>query len=287
MKPTVLVGGSTGYLGRYIIQELLNQNYTPKALVRNSKTSGFTSEISIIESQVTQPETLKGICKNVDYVISTIGITRQKDGLTYMDVDYQANVNLIEEAKKSGVKKFIYVSVLNGDKLTHTKIGYAKEKFVQYLKKSGISYSIIRPNGFFSDMGDFLQMAKSGRIYLFGNGEHKLNPIHGDDLAKVCIDAITNNKKEINVGGPELMSQNEIATIALQAYDKKERIIHIPDWIRKMMLWSLKAFTTSKTYGPYEFFLTTMTMDMTAPKYGKHLLKNYFTNQINKKTATD
>ena len=65
----------------------------------------------LLEAQVTQPETLKGICENIDVVISTVGITRQKDDLTYMDVDFQSNVNLIEEAKKGGVKKFIYISV--------------------------------------------------------------------------------------------------------------------------------------------------------------------------------
>jgi uncharacterized protein YbjT (DUF2867 family) len=82
-------------------------------------------------------------------VISTVGITRQKDGLTYNDVDYQANVNLIDEAKKKGVKKFIYISVFNGQLLRHLKICEAKEKLVDYLKKSGLDFCIIRPNGFF------------------------------------------------------------------------------------------------------------------------------------------
>ena len=66
-------------------------------------------------------------------VISTVGITRQKDGFTYMDVDYRENANLLSEAKRSGVKKFIYVSVLNGEKLSNLKICEAKEIFVTEL----------------------------------------------------------------------------------------------------------------------------------------------------------
>ena len=54
-----------------------------------------------------------------------------------MDVDYQANLNLLNEARESGVRKFIYVSVLNGEKLRHLKICDAKEMFVEELKKSG------------------------------------------------------------------------------------------------------------------------------------------------------
>ena len=114
---------------------------------------------------------LKNICENIDVVISTIGITRQKDGLTYMDVDFQANANLIDEAKRRGIKKFIYISVLNGEKLRHLKICEAKEKLGDYLKDSGMDYCIIRSNGFFSDMEDFLKMAKTGKVYLFGDGK--------------------------------------------------------------------------------------------------------------------
>ena len=280
----VLLAGATGYLGRYITRELLANNIETKIIVRNkNKVMLNDPKLEIIEAEVTQPETLKGWFAGVDVVISSVGITRQKDGLTYMDVDYQANVNLIDEAKASGVKKFIYISVLNGEKLRHLKICEAKEKLGDYLKSSGLDYCIIRPNGFFSDMGDFLKMAKGGRVYLFGDGKLKLNPIHGEDLAKVCLDAIDSAKKELNVGGPDILSQNEIAKLALKAYSKPVKIVHLPDWIRKLSLWVLRTFTSSKIYGPVEFFMTTMVMDMQAPQYGHHRLEDFFNSEVNKK----
>ena len=48
----------------------------------------------------------KGVCEDIDVVISTVGITRQKDGMTYMDVDFQANANLIDEAKRKRSETF-------------------------------------------------------------------------------------------------------------------------------------------------------------------------------------
>jgi uncharacterized protein YbjT (DUF2867 family) len=283
-KEKVLLAGATGYLGRFITQELVERAYETKILVRNKdKVKLKAPNLELIEAEVTKPDSLKDSCKNVDVVISTIGITRQQDGLTYMDVDYQANANLIDEAKKSGVKKFIYISVLNGDKLRHLKICEAKEKLGDYLKSSGLDYCIIRPNGFFSDMADFLKMAKSGKVYLFGDGELKLNPIHGKDLANEVINAINQDKKEFNIGGPDLLSQNEIAKLALQAYEKKVNIVHLPDWIRKFALWSVRTFTSSKTYGPIEFFMTTMVMDMQAPRFGNERLKDFFNNEAKNK----
>ena len=85
--------------------------------------------------EITDPNSLSGICKEIDIVFSSVGITKQKDGLTYMDVDYQGNVNLLEEAKKEGVKKFIYVSVFNSENMKNLKGIQAKVKFEEKLKK--------------------------------------------------------------------------------------------------------------------------------------------------------
>jgi len=286
-KYKVLVAGATGYLGRFITQELINRGADTTIIVRNKNRINLKApNLKIIEAQVTQPDTLMGVCDNIDIVISSVGITRQKDGLTYMDVDYQANVNLLNEAKKSKVKKIIYISVLNGDNLRQLKIGEAKEKFVDELKISGLDYCVIRPNGFFSDMADFLNMAKNGRVYLFGNGELKLNPIHGQDLAQVVVDAINQNVKEINIGGPDLLSQNEIGELALKAYSKPVKIIHLPNWIRILAIRLIRIFTGPKTYGPIEFFLTTMNMDMTAPKYGKHHIADFFNERVKSKHSS-
>ena len=210
-----------------------------------------------------------------------MGITRQKDGLAYMDVDYQANMNLLKEAQKSGVKKFIYVSVLNGEKLRNLKICNAKELFVEQLKQSGIEYCVVRPNGFFSDMSEFFNMAKKGRVYLFGNGELRSNPIHGADLATLCVDAMDKPEKEIEIGGPETLTQNEIAARAFDVLGNQPKITHIPDWVRGAILKLVRLFSGSKFYGPVEFFMTVMAMDMLASEYGNHTLKEYFTELHN------
>ncbi len=278
----ILIAGATGYLGRYLIKAAKKQGYWVSALARRAnKLDDFKDSIDDIhEAEITLPNTLNGICDGVDAVISSIGITRQKDGLTYMDVDYQANMNLLQNARKSGVKKFIYVSVLNGESLRHLKICDAKERFVEELKTSGLDYCIIRPNGFFSDMADFFEMARKGRIYLFGKGLLKTNPIHGKDLATVCVDALNEGDKEILVGGPETLTHQEIALSAFDVLGGKPKITYIPEWMRTSVLKLLKMFTGSKTYGPLEFFMTVMAIDMVAPEHGKYTLKAHFARLI-------
>jgi len=274
----VLIAGATGYLGRHVVQEFKKQGYWVRALARNvAKLESLSEHIDeTFIGEVTDPKSLRGICKDVDIMFSSIGITKQKDNLTYMDVDYRGNRNLLEEAKKEGISKFIYVSVFNADKMKHLKGIQAKVRFEEELRESGLDYSIVFPNGFFSDMLDYLKMAKKGKGYVFGSGEYRINPIHGQDLAEVCVNAVTGMDKEINVGGPDIFTHNEILTIAFQSLKKGVKISRIPLWIRNFLLAIMRIFTSAKTYGPLEFFMTVLAVDMVAPTYGKYHLKDFF-----------
>jgi len=277
----VLVAGATGYLGQYLVRELKNRGFWVRVLIRKeAQKSKFQDVDDFFIGQITKPNSIKGITKNIDWVFSTIGITRQKDGMTYMDVDYQGNSNLLNDALKNKVEAFQYISAINGEKLRNLKIFEAKERFVDELKDSGINYCVLRPNGFFSDMKDFLNMAKAGRVYLFGDGNLKLNPIHGKDLAKVCIDKMISGIEEETVGGIEIFTQNELAELALKAWQKPVKISHLPDWTRRFTIGLLRTFTSSKTYGPIEFFLTAMAFDNIAKQYGTNRLEDFFNLEV-------
>ena len=274
----ILVAGSTGYLGQFVIKKLKEQGYWIRALCRDAlKLQPVRQYIDdVFIGEVTKPETLKDLCKDIDIVFSALGITRQKDGLIYMDVDYQGNINILNEATATRVSKFMYVSVLNADKLKHLEIVKAKEKFVDELKTTNIPYVIIRPNGFFSDIKEVYEMAKKSRIYLFGDGNYRANPIHGMDLAHACVENLQLKNSELDIGGPEVLSQNEIASQAFEALGKVKKITYIPPWLKSLVLKLIRAVTSVKTYGPIEFFMTVLDMDMVAPTYGEKTLKQYF-----------
>jgi uncharacterized protein YbjT (DUF2867 family) len=274
----VLVVGATGYLGKFVVKELKACGYWVRALSRNHEriepVRQYVDEVILAEA--TKPETIKGLCKDIDIVFSSLGITRQKDGLTYMDVDYQANRNVLNAALIDNVTKFMYISVLNSDRLRHLEIVKAKERFAQELREADIEHIIVRPNGFFSDMAEFLTMAKRGRVYLIGKGEFRANPLHGADLAEACVKWFGSNGEEFDIGGPEILTQNEIALQAFEALKKEPKITFIPLWVKNLIVKFARILTPAKTYGPLEFFMTVLAMDMVAPTYGQHTIKEYF-----------
>ncbi|QQK79002.1 SDR family oxidoreductase [Salicibibacter cibi] len=281
----VLVAGATGYLGRYVVKDLKRQGFYTKVLVRNPEKLNQEGDFfapSIREDadevaigDVTKPDTLKHVCDNIDYVFSSIGITGKNNGLTFQDVDYQGNVNLLKEAERSHIAKFMYIHVCSNDEWKKSgPLIEAKERFVNVLKTSNVDHIIICPTGYFSDLTNFLTMAKKGRAFLIGDGKTRMNPIHGEDLAQFCVQSFLETNQTLDIGGPEILTYEQIAQLAFEVLGQKERITNIPVSLLNPVSLGLKL-CSNHHYGVYRFFINVMTHHLIAPMYGKHKLKDF------------
>lgn len=278
----VLIAGATGYLGRFLCAEFHRRGWHVTALVRKKSRSDNLAADTIIEAEATWPETLHGTMTDIDLVVSALGITRQADGVGYWDVDYQANINLLEEALRSKVHRFAFIHVLNADKMAHVPLVAAKSAFVRALQDAAIQSTIIAPTGYFSDMADFLAMAKAGRVWLFGSGQHKINPVHGADLAAATFKAIARGDVWHDVGGPDTYTHDELAKLCFSVVGKPPRITHLPDGLRRMTLRILPYLAPRRIAGPAQFFLTALAMNMTAENFGTHRLATHFQSTADK-----
>ncbi len=282
----VLVAGATGYLGKYAVQQFKRRGYWVRALTRSEKRlrspGPFTAPAiasedcdEVFVGEVTKPETLAGVMDGIDIVFSSVGISRQRDGLTFEQVDYQANRNLIDLCAGGSVEKFVYVSMLGAEDIPDLAITIAHEKVVEDLRSSGLGYAIVRPSGYFSDLGVLLDMAKRGRSLLVGKGNNRFTPIDGRDLADVCVDAAEGIALEVEAGGPETMTQREAAELAFDVVGKPVKLIVIPMWLARGFARAIGLL--SRQFGDLaEFIVTAGEMDGVGPTVGKTTLRSYF-----------
>ena len=104
-RKKVLVPGATGYLSQYHLKEIKNIGFWVK-IRKEAQKYRFKNFDDFFIAQITEPNSIEGITKNIDFVFSSIGITRQKDGMTYLKVDYQGSSNLLKEALNDEVEVF-------------------------------------------------------------------------------------------------------------------------------------------------------------------------------------
>ncbi len=282
----VLVAGATGYLGKFAVQQFKRRGYWVRALTRSEERlrrgGPFTAPAiapedcdEIFVGEATKPETLAGLLDGIDIVFSSIGISRQRDGLTFEQVDYQANRNLIDLCSGTSVENFVYVSMLGAEQISNLAITIAHERVVETLRTSGLEYTIVRPSGYFSDMGVLLDMAKRGRALLVGSGNNRFTPIHGRDLADVCVDAAAGSDREVEAGGPETMTQREAAALAFDVAGKPVKMTVIPLWLAKGLARTIGLLNTQ--FGDLaEFIVTAGEVDAVAPTRGRTTLRSYF-----------
>ncbi len=291
----VLVAGATGYVGRYAVQEFKRSGYWVRALTRSEaklrQAGPFGAPAiepadcdDVFVGEITKPSSLDGIMDGIDTVFSAVGISRQRDGLTFEQVDYQANRNLIDHCAGSTVRKFVYVSMLGADQIADLAITIAHERVVSDLASSGLSYTIVRPSGYFSDMGVLLDMAKRGRVFLVGDGNNRFTPIHGRDLAGVCVEAARGSDIEVEAGGPDTMTQREAALLAFEVAGKPPRLTVIPLWLAKGLASGIKMLNTQ--FGDLaEFIVTAGEVDAVAPHRGRRSLKEHFEHLLEESSA--
>jgi uncharacterized protein YbjT (DUF2867 family) len=282
----VVIAGATGYLGKYAVREFKRQGYYVRILTRSEarlyEPGPFTAPAlteddfdDVFVGEITQPETLAGLLDGIDLVYSSVGISRQRDGLTFEQVDYQCNKNLIDLAESSGAKRFIYVSMQGAENIMQLAITQAHEKVVTALKNSSMEYRIVRPCGYFSDMGVLYDMAKKGRAFLVGEGTNNMNPIHGGDLARVCVETSEGSELEVEAGGPDIMTQREAAELAFDVAGKPPRITVIPIWVARGLAKFIALLSTQ--FGDLaDFIVTAGEIDGVGPQRGSTTLRSYF-----------
>jgi len=287
-KPRVLIAGATGYLGKFAVQAFRERGYWVRALTRDEsrlrEPGPFTAPgigeddaDEVFVGELTDPSTLDGLMDGIDVVFSSVGISRQRDGLTFEQVDYQCNHTLIEMAEASGVGKFVYVSMQGAEKddIAHLEITRVHERVVDELRSSALDHRVVRPCGYFSDMGALLTMAKKGRSFLVGDGTNKMSPIHGRDLANVCVDVAEGDAIEVEAGGPEVLTQREAAELAFDVVGKKPKIHVIPLWAAGGLVKVVRL--VSKQFGDLaEFIVVAGEVDGVGPPLGTTTLRSYF-----------
>ncbi len=281
----VLVAGATGYLGRYAVQEFKKSGYRVRALVRNPEKfvkpgpffapsiDGLVDEV--VYGDATKPESLVGICDGVDVVFSSLGMIKPDFVHTVFDVDYQGNMNILGEALKSGVKRFVYVSVFDAHRMMNIPNVQAHEKFVKELQAASIASTIIRPNGYYSEIGQFVARARRGFMFWIGEGFVRSNPIHGADLAEVCVRAVDGDEREVEVGGPEVFTYYEMVDLACEIAGTKPLLLPLPFWLADGLVAAVGLF--NKEVHDVALFATTLSkMDVVSPKYGTRRLRDFF-----------
>ena len=232
----VVLAGAFGKLGSEILKALVSEGHEVIAAGRTERPiEGCDGKYTFAFMDAGKPETLKGLCDGADTVITTMGLTTASPTTNCYDVDYTGNLNLYNEAKAAGVKKFVYISVIACDLPEAKKVPMldAKHKMEQVLIRGDMDFVIHRPTGYFYDIIKvFRPYIEKGEMQLLkGYGGVKANVVDCPDFARFVVEHINDSRKIYEVGGKETYTYEEMAKLCFDAAGKPTIIKYVPKFM--------------------------------------------------------
>jgi uncharacterized protein YbjT (DUF2867 family) len=185
-----LVAGATGETGRRIVQELVKRNIPVRALVRNLETGKeiLPPEAELVLGDVLNPESLRTAIGESTVLLCATGARPSLDPTGPYQVDYLGTKNLVEAAKAKGVEHFVLVSSLCVSQFFHPLnlfwlVLYWKKQAEEYLQKSGLTYTIVRPGGLKNeDNSDGIVMSSADTLFE--------GSIPRTKVAQICVESL-------------------------------------------------------------------------------------------------
>lgn len=232
----IVLAGAFGNLGAEILKALCKEGHEVVAAdLKEREVEGTEGKYRFAKIDATNPATLTGLCDGADIVITTMGLTGASVKFTSYDIDYRGNLNLYEEAKRAGVKKFNYVSVISCDEKGAEKVPmlHAKYLFEEEIRKQTMDYVIYRPTGYFYDIAKvFKPYVDKGEMQLLkGYGHVRANVVDCPDFAAFIVSHMNDKNAVYNVGGKETYSYEEMARMCFDAAGKPLKIKWAPKWL--------------------------------------------------------
>lgn len=248
----VLITGSTGYIGKFVVNELVKRGFNVIAVAREK--SGIKGKFgkdetltqlngaNVCFSDVTNFDDLARNLENfgvdsIDVVVSCLA-SRSGGVKDSWLIDYEATKNSLLAGRKFGAVHFVLLSAICVQKplleFQRAKLKFEAELIQEAEKDEGFTYSIVRPTAFFKSLGGQVELVKDGKPYvMFGDGKLcACKPISEPDLARFIVDSVLDEDK-INqilpIGGPgKALTPLEQGEMLFKLVGKEPKFIKVP-----------------------------------------------------------
>ena len=235
MRQTILVTGATGTVGHEIVKKLSMQDVTVRAGVHSlikGENLKRLSGVEIVEIDFNDPDSLHAAFTNIDKLMLITPLSENQ---------LEMARNLVEEARKQGVKHIVRLSALGAGAEPGIQLGRWHREMERYVEESGIPYTILRPAGFMQNLVTYsaASIQREGKFYM-PVGEGKVSYIDTRDIAAVAVEVLLSDAhqgKVYELTGPEALSHQELAAQLGEATGKQIDFVDVPEEaVRQAML---------------------------------------------------
>jgi uncharacterized protein YbjT (DUF2867 family) len=235
----VFLTGATGFVGKHMLERLLAEGHAVRALVRDPQKVNLAEhgKVDLVAGDVVKGTRLNEGMQGCEAVIHLVGIIVEKGTNTFERVHHLGTRNVVEAAKRTGIKRFVQMSALGVRSDGVAPYQISKWKGEEEVRQSGIPFCILRPSLIFGEGDGFVtQMVATMRLVpLFrpvpGDGTPKFRPIAVEDVTTCFARALTYEaatNQTVDLGGADELTLNDVLAEIARCAGIRKPAMHIP-----------------------------------------------------------
>jgi NADH dehydrogenase len=209
-----------------------------RAVVRNpAKATGLRDlGVEVVPGDVSDKASLEKAVQGVERVVHLVGIIQEAPGATFQGVHVDGTRNLVEEARKAGVRHFLFQSALGTRANAESKYHRTKWEAEELVRNSGIPSTVLRPSLIYGP-GDQFTIRLSDMIRLspvlpiIGSGSSRVQPIFINDVVACIVKAVSSDaylNELYELGGPEQLTYEEVTRAIAAVLGVSRPALHLP-----------------------------------------------------------
>ena len=227
---TIAVCGATGHQGGASVRQLRQRGFPVRALARDPDkplARSLTGHgVEVVRADMNDPATLIRAFDGADGVHS---VQTWRDG--GLENEVQQGKNVVDAARRSGVRHLVYSSVGSADQRTGIPHFDSKFRVEEYIRGSGIRHTILRPVFFMENWLGMRNSIEAGTLALPLNPDTRLQVIAVDDIGGIVATALEHSNKwqgrAVDIAGDEL-SMSNLAQVFSRATGREVRYVQVP-----------------------------------------------------------
>ena len=250
---TLLVTGATGFVGRHVVAALQDAGYTDIRCLthhRAADASALARGVELVAGDVRDPESLDRAMAGVELLVHLVAIIRERPGgVTFLSVNHLGTRNVVEAARKAGVRHMVHQSAVGADPDPGRRYSRSKWLGEQEVIGGGVPYTILRPSIIFGGGDEFLNtLAAVVKLFpvapIAGGGRNRFQPIAVQDVARCLVQAASQEEyigRTVEIGGPRQYTYDQIVGLLIQALGVRRKLVHVPVGPMRLIAGAMEA----------------------------------------------
>lgn len=247
-KGLITVFGGSGFLGKYVIRELVKEGWRVRVPVRRPHTAqelkviGNVGQVQLVQANLRFAKSVERAVEGSDAVINLVALLFEEGKQSFESLHVRGAETLAKTAADKGITNFVQVSAIGANAESDSDYSRTKAEGEQAVRAAIPSADIMRPSiifgaedQFFNRFAAIAQLAPA--LPLLGGGTTKFQPVYVGDVAEAIAKVATQGTagKTYELGGPRTYSFKELMQFMLETIDRKRFLAPVPWFAANMM----------------------------------------------------